>query len=260
MFRMTFLFLFVAVFFSAPTFSATRQENAPSYISNLTGSRGIVLCFHGHGGNGAYWGTGERKAYLGVMLANGFSYICPSSVDRRDAKWSSVNNASNPDVKNVDSILNALRISSAMPIFLVGHSNGGGFIGRYAMFSSRVNQIKALQYQNASGLPPILSHEGYKTPSLFVGAKCDRVVEYDKITKSMSILDAKVPDVRHELFLLDDFYPVGSNCHPFLSQSAAPAASFFNQVLQVGGVTSGGVSPSGKKERIQGYIERRFRD
>lgn len=197
----------------------------------LGGGKGVVLCFHGSGGSASGWTSGDKKAFVERLAALDYSFICPTSLDRSAKQWNSTNTSTNADVINVDGILNALAIPVSAPLYLVGHSNGGGFVSRYAVFSARKNSVAAAQYSNSSGIHQILSNSAYRIPSLFNFADCDPLVDASGVRKSMSLLSAKSPVVRQFGNDLDAVYSSGryGSCHEFVDTADQSAAFFANE-------------------------------
>lgn len=194
----------------------------------LGGSKGVILCFHGTNGSAAGWTQAEKKTFLDQMAKFNFSFVCPTSVDRTNKQWDALNSSNNLDIKNVEAILKVLKLPLSMPLFLVGHSNGGGFVTRFALFSSRAQSIRATQYSNSSGVQQIISDPSYRVPALFNFSDCDPVVDANKVRQSALILASKYPSVRHRLNDLDDVYADGNHnhCHEFVN-TALLSASFF---------------------------------
>lgn len=194
--------------------------------SSVAASGPVLLCFHGSGGGAVGWTRGDRAALVSAMRAAGYSIVCPTSLDRVDAHWSPVNGATNPDVSNVDALLDTLGIAPGRPLFLVGHSNGGGFTTRYALLSSRRGALVAIQNSNAAGLTSALAMDAYTFPTLFAYAECDMFVLPSVVRRSIATLMGRGIPVREHL--LDDLYAAGDydNCHEFADTSAVTVAFF----------------------------------
>lgn len=190
-----------------------------SVHSDLSGGKGVVLCFHGTGGSAQGWNKegDDNKAFLDEMAAAGWSYVCPTSVDRTSKQWSPVNTPQNPDILAVDALLDTLGVPIGTPLVLVGHSNGGGMVSRYAIGSVRVGDIVAVQISNAGGMPKVASMPAYTIPTLFNYAECDSVINDNGPIETYNIL--KDRGVSVVLNKLDDVYEAGNykNCHEFVN-------------------------------------------
>lgn len=194
----------------------------------LGGSRGVILCFHGTNGSADGWTKTEKKVFLDQMAKFNFSFVCPTSLDRAKKQWNAQNSSDNSDIRNVEAILRALKVPVSMPLYLVGHSNGGGFVTRFAFYSSRSRYIRATQYSNSSGIQQILSHASYRVPALFNFSDCDPVVDANKVRQSAKILASKQSSVRSSLNDLDDVYAQGNHnhCHEFVNTALLSAVFF----------------------------------
>lgn len=134
---------------------------------SLSGTKGVVVCFHGAGGSATGWTREEKFDFLEDLRKQNYSFVCPTSLDRQNGQWSNTNDATNLDVINVDALLSHLQISNLQPLFITGHSNGGGFTSRFAIYSARKPQIKAVSLSNASGLNPVIASTQYNFPTIF---------------------------------------------------------------------------------------------
>lgn len=198
-----------------------RTSANPSVISDLGGTKGTVVCFHGHNADGsaAVWGQpGDNGDFVRDLRQAGFSYICPPS---KEGMWSDVNDASNPDILAVQSIINSFP-NAPRPFYFVGHSNGGGFVTRMAVYSS----IKpaAVQYSNSFGITGMMSRSGYSFPSLFCFSQKDPTVDYARVLESIQAL------VGRKIFVatndLTGQYASGRSNHEFLNTSSFTATQF----------------------------------
>lgn len=197
----------------------------------IQNTKGIILCFHGSGGSANGWTSGENFEFLDEMNKKGYGFICPTSLNRIDRMWSADNTSSNEDAVNVDNILTHFNISTNIDIFLVGHSNGGGFTSRYAVFSSRGASIKGVQLSNASGLAQIMSNSLYTYPTLFNYAECDQVVDFNQVVSNINLLNTKTPSVLTMNNELSQIYqpPRFSTCHQF-ANTHTTTADFFDML------------------------------
>ena len=174
----------------------------PTYVY-AGGERGTLLCFHGTGGSARSWAVpgSARDRYLRDMADAGYSFVCPSSRDRgaagRPAQWSAVNTTENPDVVLVDQLLARLALPppAAGRLFAVGHSNGGGFVSRWAALSSFAASIQAVQYSSAAGIAAIVTASDYRIPSLYTYSRLDTVVQPSRIEANVASLAER--DVDH---------------------------------------------------------------
>lgn len=194
----------------------------------LGGTKGTVLCFHGAGGRGGAWKNGEKRMLLDSLIARGYSVVCPTSVDRTTEQWSPDNTSSNPDVVNVDGVLADLGIPANTKLFVIGHSNGGGFTSRFALASTRRSVIRAIQLSNASGLGPAMKLDAYVYPTLFNYADCDPIVDAVDVRANQQTLAMKSPAVPYIDNDLDALYSAGTfqTCHEFASTPQTTGAFF----------------------------------
>jgi Divergent InlB B-repeat domain len=93
--------------------------------------RGIILPFHGAGGNATGWTSSnlENVEFCRYAAANGYALVITESKDRVNKTWDN-SATSNVDIANIDIILNSLQTSSIIankPLYGVGMSQGSGF-------------------------------------------------------------------------------------------------------------------------------------
>ena len=98
------------------------------------GYKGIVLPFHGLGGNATGWvgASSENENFVRYAVANGYAVVVTESVDRTNKRWSNATTvATNPDILNIDAILANLKqrniLTNQANLFGVGMSQGAGF-------------------------------------------------------------------------------------------------------------------------------------
>lgn len=193
----------------------------------LGGTKGVIVCFHGTGGSADGWTKDEKLAFLEDLRKNNYSFVCPSSLNRTDGQWANTNAVDNVDVVNVDALLTNLQISIQQPLFLVGHSNGGGFTSRFAAYSERNAQIKAVNISNAAGIAPILASTSYNIPTLFNFSTCDVAVDEADVQRNSNLLNNKTPSVATILNDITAQYIGGNpNCHEFINVSTATLSLF----------------------------------
>ncbi len=97
------------------------------------GYKGVVLPFHGLGGNAKGWvGVSvENENFMRYAVANGYAAVVTESVDRTNKRWSNDATAKNPDIVNIDAILANLKqrniLVNQTNLLGVGMSQGSGF-------------------------------------------------------------------------------------------------------------------------------------
>jgi CubicO group peptidase (beta-lactamase class C family) len=115
---------------------ATSSINGSRYRQAIPPNpRGLIFSFHGSGGSGDLpFQKPQAIEATTLFLARGFGVVGLDSVNRDDRQWNPQFSTSNPDVVNVQGIIDRLRaagtIGPATPIFCEGTSNGGGFCSR----------------------------------------------------------------------------------------------------------------------------------
>lgn len=203
---------------------------------DVSGPEALVLCFHGSGGSAEGWTTGDKHSMLLELRAIGYSFVCPTSQDQERAQWSSVNTKSNPDVNNIDSLLETLGVDTSRALFLLGHSNGGGFTSRFALLSERTTEVSAIQLSNAAGIAAAMARDEYRFPTMFAYAICDHVVSSVDVLANRDLLISKQPSVDVLDHPLDEVYENGDyeHCHKFVDTSAA-TADFFSAAAERAG-------------------------
>ena len=193
----------------------------------LGGTKGVIVCFHGTGGSADGWTKDEKLTFLEDMRKHNYSFVCPSSLNRTDGQWANTNAIDNVDIINVDALLKNFQISLQQPLFLVGHSNGGGFTSRFAAYSERKAQIKAVNLSNAAGIAPILAGSLYNIPTAFNFSTCDAVVDETDVQRNSTLLNNKTPSVATILNDITTQYIGGNpNCHEFINVSTVALSMF----------------------------------
>jgi hypothetical protein len=184
----------------------------PDVYSNLVGQLGTVICFHGAGGSGEAWGKKDKGKFTESLAKAGLSFICPPSISD---KWNTTNSIGNPDIVAVLSIIKQLKAKG--PFFLVGHSNGGAFVSRFALYSGMT--FSGVQYSNAKGVQEILASAFYKVKTLFCYSVKDPIVSYQGVLYSINILKGKM--VPYQSVELSKEYAQGDyrDEHEFLDTS-----------------------------------------
>ena len=193
----------------------------------LGGTKGVIVCFHGAGGSADGWTKTEKLAFLEDMRKHNYSFVCPTSLNRVDGQWANTNAVDNVDVINVDALLTTLQIPPQQPLFLAGHSNGGGFTSRFAAYSERKAQIKAVNLSNASGIGPILASTSYNIPTIFNFSTCDALIDEADVQRNSTSLNSKSPSVPTILNDVTASYAGGDpNCHEFINVSTVTLSMF----------------------------------
>ncbi len=202
-----------------------RGDILSNVYSDMSGPRGTVVCLHGSEGSGLSWRTKpENRAFTQDLLAAGFSFVCPSS---KQATWSEVNGANNPDIKNVTLILRTL--NAQPPLFFIGHSNGGRFASRLAAYIEDEFKPNAVEFSHSTGINRIVKGPLYDYPSLFSYSRNDLMAPFFGISKVMNILrNQEVLVVENDQTSL---YPPGADNHAFINTSEVSIA-FYNSQMQ----------------------------
>lgn len=156
-------------------------------------AKGLVFRFHGRGGSAAGAFTqSESLRYSEYLVAHGYGVVALDSSDRVERQWHPAFSLDNPDVQNVQAVIERLRrqgrIAPDTPIFGQGTSNGGGFVSRVsALLGFRAQEINI-----ASGIEPIISQAA--VPTLWVLARRDRTLvpgSIDSAARSRAALLAR---------------------------------------------------------------------
>ncbi len=210
---------------SSPTIATIEPYGKVYYF--LGGTKGVIVCFHGAGGSADGWTKNEKLAFLEDMRKNNYSFVCPTSLNQVDGQWANTNGEDNVDVVNVDALLANLQISPQQPLFLAGHSNGGGFTTRFAAYSERKAQIKAVNLSNASGIVPIVTSTLYNVPTIFNFSTCDALIDEVDVLRNSNALNNKTPSVPTILNDVTANYSGGDpNCHEFINVSTVAQSMF----------------------------------
>lgn len=133
-----------------PTFGTINNRQFGYYFPpNL---RGLVFRFHGSGGSGTTFFTKiEDRIAANDFVAAGFAVVALDSDDRVNKQWSTALPPNNPDIINVQALIDSFIalgfITPNTPIFSSGMSNGGAFSPRVAY----ILQFKAAAIYCAAG-------------------------------------------------------------------------------------------------------------
>lgn len=120
--------------------------------------RGIILPFHGAGGNAIGWISNnlENLEFCRYAAANGYAIVITESKDRVNKTWDNSGVAS-VDIANIDVILSSLQTSGVItnkPLYGVGMSQGSGFCS----LISYVKNYKAGALYCVPGISPIFDN------------------------------------------------------------------------------------------------------
>mgnify|MGYP002783572387 CR=1 FL=1 len=126
--------------------------------------RGLVFSFHGSGGSGDLpFQKPQAIEATRLLVSRGFGIVGLDSVNRDDRQWNPQFSTSNPDVVNVQGIIDRLRTSGALsagtPIFCEGTSNGGGFCSRISALLGFAGQSLMI----ADGIESIMAQTSVPT-------------------------------------------------------------------------------------------------
>lgn len=205
--------LLISALFVAQTLQAGILSPKTTF-SDMRGTKGTVICFHGSGGSSKGWTKDDDNGdYVKALIASGFSVVAPSSKGRG---WNNTNSNRNVDIKALDKTLKDLK--ARPPYFLVGHSNGGGFVTRYAVYGAY--KPKAVQYSNSSGIERLLKSSAYTVPSYFFYSPDDPVVNYKDVEDALNILNQRdVPIEWEDITLLYEYGWGYKSYHEFVDVS-----------------------------------------
>ncbi|MDO9300036.1 MAG: alpha/beta fold hydrolase [Anaerolineales bacterium] len=120
-----------------PVWSASQANisgRAVYYFFPPSGYKGVIVFFHGSGGDAREWANlgMERRHFFDDAIADGYAIVAIDSADRVNKQWDlNPSPASNSDLKAVKAILTAFRadgqMSATTPVYGVGMSQGGRF-------------------------------------------------------------------------------------------------------------------------------------
>jgi hypothetical protein len=97
------------------------------------GYKGIVLAFHGKGGNASVWAGGsvDYTNFIRYAVGNDYAVLITESKDRINREWDNTVTNTNVDVLNIDAILGNLHqrsiLDSSKSKYAIGMSQGAGF-------------------------------------------------------------------------------------------------------------------------------------
>lgn len=116
---------------SAPLVNETINGSVVYYYVPA-GYKGIILPFHGAGGNATGWlaTNVENNNFVQYAVASGYAVVITESRDRTNKRWST-SPTNNPDINAINGILASLKQRNILPnqanLFGVGMSQGSGF-------------------------------------------------------------------------------------------------------------------------------------
>jgi hypothetical protein len=113
------------------TFTNVTINGSQVYYYVPTNYKGIILPFHGAGGNASGWITNlENLEFCKYAASNGYALVITESKDRVNKRWDATGVGS-VDIANIDVILNSLQTSNVIavgkPLYGIGMSQGSGF-------------------------------------------------------------------------------------------------------------------------------------
>jgi uncharacterized protein (TIGR03437 family) len=144
-----------ATYKNAPTWTTSSETvsgvNVVHHIPQP--HKGIIFRFHGSGGSAAgQFNSVEDNTFNGDAIAAGYGIVALDSVDRVNRQWNATGTLDNPDLKNVQAVINSFTSRGLMsandPLFALGVSNGGAFCSRLAVLL----QFKAGAISIAAGI------------------------------------------------------------------------------------------------------------
>jgi CubicO group peptidase (beta-lactamase class C family) len=165
---------------------STQSINGARYRQLVPSNpRGLIFSFHGSGGSGDLpFQKVQALENTRLYLARGFGIIGLDSVNRSDRQWNPQFSLSNPDVLNVQGIIERLRqagnIQANTPLFCEGTSNGGGFC-------SRVSALLGFQGQSlmiADGIENIVQQAS--VPTIWTLGRRDPTLASDYLQRAQS--------------------------------------------------------------------------
>ncbi|GAB3222633.1 alpha/beta hydrolase family protein [Spirosoma arcticum] len=114
------------------TFVSETINGSSVYYYVPMGYKGVILPFHGAGGNASGWiGTNvENDNFVRYAVANGYAAVITESQDRVNKRWSNAP-TNNPDINAINAVLATLKQRAILldqtNLFGVGMSQGSGF-------------------------------------------------------------------------------------------------------------------------------------
>lgn len=195
-------------------------------------SKKVILYFHGHNGSSSLCDSkreNQQTQFLANMYKEGFGWICADSSDRVEKWWSVVNSSSNPDVVNLEQILAKEGYDATAQIYMIGHSNGGGFVSQMNTYT-KLKNIRAVAFAHSAaaggGGSSEVCDRSWITPAFITGSDKDTVVPWSSLLKMFDCLQSK--GVPTQLDNDAALQPPGSN-HNFLDRSDL-IAPFWSEV------------------------------
>jgi len=144
-------------------------------------SKGIILFFHGSGGDAREWTDlgAERRYFYDEAIAEGYTIIAINSIDRVNKEWEvGLPVETNPDIQGVSSILDVFRsrgqIKDTTSIYGIGMSRGG----RFATIAGYALRMKAVAMMVANSVEEMISVS--TVPMMWCLAQHDVIIERDQ--------------------------------------------------------------------------------
>ncbi len=175
---------FVAI--PAPGTTQTLNINGARYRQLVPANpRGLIFSFHGSGGSGDLpFQKPQAIEATTLFVSRGFGIVGLDSVNRIDRQWNPLFSTSNPDVINVQAIIDRLRASGVIgtntPIFCEGTSNGGGFCSRVSALLSFTGQSLMI----ADGIEAIMAQT--PVPTIWTLGRNDPTLAPGSIERAQS--------------------------------------------------------------------------
>ena len=182
----------------------TESINGSRYRQIIpTGARALVFSFHGSGGSGDLpFSKSEAIVATRLLLARRFGIVGLDSVDRVNRQWNPSFSLSNPDVTNVQAIIERLRaagtINANTPIFCEGTSNGGAFCSRV----SALLNMRGQSLMIADGIQAIMAQT--PVPTIWTLGRNDSTLAPGYLERSaMSAASLSARGVANELNIVE---------------------------------------------------------
>lgn len=152
------------------------------YYFPPNGYKGIILFFHGSGGDAREWsGLGaERRHFFDEAIAAGYAFLAINSADRVNKQWDlRVPPARNVDLEAVAAILTAFRANGQIPgetrLYGVGMSQGG----RLATLAAHTLGMQASAIWVGAGHEEIMPVT--TTPNMWCLADHDPIIDQQEV-------------------------------------------------------------------------------
>lgn len=161
------------------------------------GYRGLILFFHGSGGDAREWSElgAERRHFFDDAIAEGYAILAINSADRVNKQWDlTIPPASNPDLEALDAILTAFQANGQLPvdvpIYGVGISQGG----RFATLAALDLDMKASALWVGAGHTEVM--EVTTVPTIWCLADHDPIIDREEVSAQYQNLLDRGTDAR----------------------------------------------------------------